>query len=183
MEFYAAPVDRVSGPFGWPSYVAKQPWGIVPVEEDGRELLRPGRQTLYFQALDGDLSEVQRMRSVVQLQPGETRSCIGCHEDRRCPAARAPAALAARSKRLEPRPGAPAAGLPAGRAAGVGPQVRPMSQCGDKQKIDLTARWTPTASRLVQDLIQQAGSRVGLRLNSGGNEKREPKLRHVPSKL
>jgi hypothetical protein len=37
---------------------------------------------LYFQLLDGDFNELQRMRSVVQLQPGEQRSCIGCHDAR-----------------------------------------------------------------------------------------------------
>ncbi len=28
-------------------------------------------------------NELQRMRSVVQLQPGERRGCIGCHENRK----------------------------------------------------------------------------------------------------
>ncbi len=43
---------------------------------------RTGRQGALLPALDEDFNELQRMRSVVQLQPGETRSCIGCHEDR-----------------------------------------------------------------------------------------------------
>ena len=38
---------------------------------------------LYFHLLDVDYNEIQRMRSVIQLQPGEVRSCIGCHEDRK----------------------------------------------------------------------------------------------------
>ncbi|MCB9769454.1 MAG: hypothetical protein H6752_14745 [Candidatus Omnitrophica bacterium] len=37
---------------------------------------------MYFEILDENFNEIQRMRSVVQLQPGEKRSCIGCHEHR-----------------------------------------------------------------------------------------------------
>lgn len=83
MDWYATPIHKVSGPFGWPSYVAKATCGIVPVEADGSANFRaPAGKVLYFQALDKDFNELQRMRSVVQLQPGETRGCIGCHEDR-----------------------------------------------------------------------------------------------------
>ncbi len=109
MHWYAAPVDKVAGPFGWPSYVAKGTWGIVPVEEDGSaSFFAPAGKQLYFQALDESFNEVQRMRSVVQLQPGERRSCIGCHEDRRhaAPVRRA-LALKRDPRRLEPPPWGP----------------------------------------------------------------------------
>jgi hypothetical protein len=63
--------------------VAKASLGLVPVEADGSASFEvPAGKVLYFQALDKDLNELQRMRSVVQLQPGEQRSCIGCHEHR-----------------------------------------------------------------------------------------------------
>ena len=82
-DWYASPTHKVRGPHGWPSYVAKGTFGLAPVEDDGSaHFLAPAGKVLYFQALDGDLNEVQRMRSVVQLQPGEERGCIGCHEDR-----------------------------------------------------------------------------------------------------
>lgn len=85
-NWYATPVDRVNGPFGWPTYVAKASHGLVPVAEDGSaEFYAPARKVLYFEALDKDFNEIQRMRSVVQLQPGETRGCIGCHESRDMP--------------------------------------------------------------------------------------------------
>ncbi|HEO70265.1 MAG TPA: hypothetical protein ENN80_03315, partial [Candidatus Hydrogenedentes bacterium] len=84
MEWYASPVDCVNGPHGWPTYVAKASHGMVPVEPDGSaRFAAPAGRTLYFQALDKDFNELQRMRSVVQLQPGERRSCIGCHENRK----------------------------------------------------------------------------------------------------
>ena len=82
-DWYATPVHKVSGPHGWPSYVAKASLGIVPVAPDGSASFRvPAGKVLYLQALDEDFNELQRMRSVMQLQPGEHRSCIGCHENR-----------------------------------------------------------------------------------------------------
>ena len=101
-DFYATPVHKVRGPPGWPSYVAKASLGLVPVAADGSaNFCAPAGRVLYFEALDENLNELQRMRSVVQLQPREQRSCIGCHEQRHTapPAAptlasrRAPAAL------------------------------------------------------------------------------------------
>lgn len=77
---YAAPNDYPI----WPSYVAKAVLGTVPVEEDGSAYFEvPPGKTFYFQALDQDYNEVQRMRSVMQMQPGEVRGCVGCHDDRR----------------------------------------------------------------------------------------------------
>lgn len=82
-EWYAAPTDRFQGAFGWPSYVAKGVVGTVPVESDGSaEFYAPANKVLFFQLLDENYNEIQRMRSVVQLQPGEQRACVGCHESR-----------------------------------------------------------------------------------------------------
>lgn len=83
MEFYASPVDLVSGPYGWTSYVAKGDLGMVEIEKDGSaSFIAPSGSVLFFELLDENYTEIQRMRSVVQLQPGEIRSCVGCHEDR-----------------------------------------------------------------------------------------------------
>ncbi len=55
--------------------------GTVPVEKDGSAYFRaPAKKPLYFQAVDADGRAVQSMRSIVYLQPGERRSCVGCHE-------------------------------------------------------------------------------------------------------
>jgi hypothetical protein len=82
-DFYATPTHKVSGPAGWPSYVAKGVLGIAPVAADGSAAFyAPAGKVLYFQVLDERFNEIQRMRSVVQLQPGEQRSCVGCHENR-----------------------------------------------------------------------------------------------------
>jgi len=58
--------------------------GVVKVHEDGSALFRvPAEKNLFFQALDENYMELQRMRTFVNLMPGERRSCIGCHEVRR----------------------------------------------------------------------------------------------------
>jgi len=55
--------------------------GIVPVEEDGSaHFLVPANRSVYFQALDENLCAVQTERTYVNYMPGETRSCVGCHE-------------------------------------------------------------------------------------------------------
>jgi hypothetical protein len=55
--------------------------GTVPVEADGSAYFRaPACKPLYFQAVDASGRAVQGMRTIVYLQPGERRSCVGCHE-------------------------------------------------------------------------------------------------------
>jgi hypothetical protein len=97
---------RVREGGGWPSYVAKASLGTVPIADDGSaNFLAPAGKVLYFQLLDAEYNELQRMRSVIQLQPGERRSCIGCHEDRHSSPPRAiAAALLQPPRNLEPPP-------------------------------------------------------------------------------
>jgi hypothetical protein len=152
---------------------------LVPVEEDGSaHFYAPAGKTLYLQALDEDLNEIQRMRSVVQLQPGEKRSCIGCHEDRRM----APPAQAGIALRRAPRtPEAPPWGTaPFSYEKAVQPVLdRKCVEChhaGDKGKINLAG--TIDIDRVpasYRTLIQQGWVHVlDCGYNSGGNEKREP---------
>ena len=55
--------------------------GIVPVESDGSAyFLVPADRSIFFQVLDVNFMELQRERTYVNYRPGETRSCIGCHE-------------------------------------------------------------------------------------------------------
>jgi hypothetical protein len=55
--------------------------GVIPVEEDGSAyFIVPAERNIFFQALDEDFMEIQRMRTYINLRQGETRSCIGCHE-------------------------------------------------------------------------------------------------------
>ena len=81
--------------------------GIVPVEEDGSARFQvPAGKNLFFQALDADFMEVQCMRTFVNFLPGETRSCVGCHEQRmQVPAATSPTAFAKPPLELSGQPG------------------------------------------------------------------------------
>ncbi len=64
-------------------YTIKRIIGIVPVEADGSARFTvPANRNVYFEVLDEDKLEIQRMRSVVCLKPGESRTCVGCHEPR-----------------------------------------------------------------------------------------------------
>jgi hypothetical protein len=87
----------------------KKVHGVVPVHEDGSACFTvPSRKNLYFQALDKDYMELQRMRTFVNVMPGEQRSCVGCHEPRRqAPSARrdVPQALTHAPMPLAPQPG------------------------------------------------------------------------------
>lgn len=178
-DWYATPVHKVRGPHGWPSYVAKGTFGLAPVAADGSaSFYAPAGKQLYFQALDEDFNELQRMRSVIQLQPGERRGCIGCHEGRQlAPTPRHPSALRREASRLDPPPW------------GAGPVsfekvVQPVldARCArchhakHKRKIDLTASLdgdlVPAAYRT---LISQGWVHyLDCGWNSGGNAKAAP---------
>ncbi len=57
--------------------------GTVPVEEDGSAYFRaPSGVAFFMQALDQQGMAVQTMRSATYLQPGQSYTCIGCHEHR-----------------------------------------------------------------------------------------------------
>ena len=67
--------------------------GTVPVEPDGSAhfLAQPHRQ-LFLEALDEDFLEIRRMRNFMNVMPGETVGCIGCHEPPRVTPVATPAA-------------------------------------------------------------------------------------------
>lgn len=57
--------------------------GTVPVEEDGSaSFTAPAGRPLFFVSLDANDLSVKRMQSFANLMPGETYTCIGCHEER-----------------------------------------------------------------------------------------------------
>jgi mono/diheme cytochrome c family protein len=88
-------------------------YGIVPVEDDGSaNFLVPADRNIYFQVLDEHYLAIQTERTYVNYQPGEHRSCVGCHERARTGAT---AGLSV-SKALKRPPSLPAA--QPGEAAG-----------------------------------------------------------------
>lgn len=86
--------------------------GTVPVEPDGSAYMElPAGRSLFFLALDENDLSVKRMQSFVTVQPGETTSCVGCHESRTQAAAMRPfvelEALRKPAARPEPIRGTP----------------------------------------------------------------------------
>jgi len=88
---------------------AKALYGVVPVHEDGSaHFYVPANRNIYFEALDENFMELQRERTYVNYKPGETRSCVGCHETpNRSPIASAvlPKAMASPPVMPQPQPG------------------------------------------------------------------------------
>ncbi|MFH1716987.1 MAG: hypothetical protein ABIF19_06525, partial [Planctomycetota bacterium] len=65
------------------TYTLERILGTVPVEPDGSANMEvPALRSLFFVALDKDDNSVKRMHSFLTVMPGETTSCVGCHEQR-----------------------------------------------------------------------------------------------------
>ncbi len=83
----------------------KRVLGETPVHDDGSAFfIVPARRPVYFQALDERGRAVQTMRSWSTLQPGESASCVGCHDVKNSapPPAAASLAMEKPPLRLEP---------------------------------------------------------------------------------
>ena len=65
------------------SWDAKIVLGEATVHPDGSAFFTlPARTPIYFQAIDEQGRAIQTMRSWPTLQPGESISCVGCHESK-----------------------------------------------------------------------------------------------------
>jgi hypothetical protein len=133
--------------------------GVVPVRDDGSVSLRvPAGKNLYFQALDKDFMEVQKMRTFVNLRPGEQRSCIGCHEHRnQAPPAKPVLALTGAPLPLIAQPGEKAP-RPLHYEADVQPVFdRHCTRCHNSAKpegkLDLSGELTEHFNRSYESLI------------------------------
>jgi len=81
--------------------------GTVVVHEDGSAFFRvPSGVPVFFQALDDRAVAIQTMRTLTYVQPMQTQSCIGCHEQRDTapPLGRAPLAALRGPSPLRPGP-------------------------------------------------------------------------------
>lgn len=64
----------------------KRVLGTVPVEDDGSAYFRvPANTPVSVQPLDENGQALQLMRSWMTAMPGETMSCVGCHESQNTP--------------------------------------------------------------------------------------------------
>ena len=86
--------------------IVKRIEGYATVDGTGATaFLAPAGVPLQFQALDKNGMAVMTMRSAVYLQPGETLSCVGCHEQRSSAPPRARAAASPAVAALTPPAG------------------------------------------------------------------------------
>lgn len=148
--------------------------GTVPVEPDGSAHFRaPAGVTFFVQALDEQGVAVQTMRSATYVQPGQTLTCIGCHEQRNTAPLNRPLLAAMREpSRIEP---GPAGSWPLHFDALVGPVLQ--QHCvdchrrdADAAKFDLTPQRAydslcdygqPSLRTHVQERYRQGRSTAG----------------------
>ncbi len=125
--------------------------GTVPVEADGSAFFKaPSGITFFVQALDAEGMAVQTMRSGIYLQPGQTTSCLGCHEHRRlAPGSGSPLAARRPASRITP---GPAGSWPLDYARLVQPVLD--RQCGSCHAPGAPGgRFDLTASRSYDSLV------------------------------
>jgi hypothetical protein len=138
--------------------------GVVPVEEDGSaHFVVPAGRNIYFQALDEDYMAVQIERTLVNYVPGETRSCIGCHETpNQVTTPRKKSAVMALNRPASfpgPQPGETSGRRPLDFATDVQPVFdKHCIKChsGEKPKgeLNLTGEMTPLFSMAYEQLIE-----------------------------
>jgi len=122
--------------------------GTVPVESDGSASFEvPAMRSVFFVALDENDLSVKRMQSFTSVQPGETTSCVGCHEYRTRTAQSAANELAA--LRRPPSRIEPIAGVP--DVFDFPRDIQPILNdlCTDCHGYEKTARGGPRAGRLI----------------------------------
>jgi len=135
--------------------------GVVPVEADGSaHFTVPAGKNLFFEALDADFMEVKRMRTFVNLMPGERRSCIGCHEMQRL----TPEVRPVMAARHPPRPPRPQPGDAGPRPLHYPTDVQPIldrhcikchSGSAPKAGLDLTGEMTTLFSRSYENILKR----------------------------
>jgi cytochrome c553 len=122
--------------------------GTVPVEADGSAYLElPALRSFFFVALDEHDLSVKRMQSFLTVQPGETTSCVGCHEQRTQtprPTAMPLAAVQRPPSRIEPIAGVP-------EVIDYPRDVQPVldALCASCHGYEKTAAGGPRAGRLI----------------------------------
>ena len=86
LETLPAPIHYTGGmePLSYGgTFMLERVLGTVPVEPDGSAYMEvPALRSLFFLALDENNNSVKRMQSFLMVSPGETTSCVGCHEQR-----------------------------------------------------------------------------------------------------
>jgi len=138
----------------------KKVYGVVDVEEDGSALFKvPAEENIFFHALDENYMSLQQMPTLINLMPGESRSCIGCHELRKnAPHLKTrPTAITRKPQTLRPQPGDKGP-----RMVHYASDVQPVldkhcvgchGEKNPKGRLDLTGQLTGMWSRSYETII------------------------------
>lgn len=124
--------------------------GTVPVEPDGSAYLElPALRSFFFVALDEQDLAVKRMQSFLTVQPGETTSCVGCHEQRTRTPRQQQSVLTAQAVRREPSRIEPVADTP--DVFDYPRHIQPIldALCVDCHGYEKTPAGGPRAGRLI----------------------------------
>jgi len=175
-----------------PVEIPKKVIGTVPVDESGSAYFKvPARTSLQIQTLDENGMAILTEKSLFYLQPGENRSCVGCHE----PEGSSPIVSAmAKLRRLRPVDLKPAAGPDYEGGLSFMRTVQPVLdryciKChglSDKtdeksqkaRKINLVHDGG-TWPRPYKELSSRGDHRVGLKSYMGGGENHTVKDRNI----
>jgi hypothetical protein len=172
-----------------PVEIPKKVIGTVPVDETGSAYFKaPARTSLQIQTLDKNGMAILTEKSLFYLQPGENRSCVGCHE----PEGSSPIVSAiAKLRRLRPVDLKPAAGpdYPGGlsfmrtvqpvldryciKCHGLGEGKDPK---GEKIKLIHDGQQWPQSFKA---LVALGDHKVGLKRYMGGNENHKPEDNNI----
>jgi hypothetical protein len=170
--------------------------GVVPVEKDGSaHFTVPADRNIFFQALDENYMEVQRERTAVNYMPGETRSCIGCHETPNQIVSAKPKVVIALKRTPSvpgPQPGEKSGSRPIHYPTDVQPVldkhcVKCHSGKEPKGKLDLSGEMTGLFSRSYENLIRERRRGKGRRRfdlfpTIGENHPKPGNIRYLPAR-
>jgi len=138
--------------------------GIVPVEADGSAyFVVPADRNIFFQVLDANFMELQRERTYVNYRPGETRSCVGCHETPNHVPPVQPRALLALKRPPSvpgPQPGETSGARPLNYATDVQPiWDKHCAEChsgaNPKSSLDLSGEMTALFNKSYESLMPE----------------------------
>jgi len=173
--------------------------GVVQVEKDGSaHFVVPANANIFFQALDEHYLAVQTERTFVNFMPGETRSCIGCHETpdaapSSVSGTRIPLALWRPPSTPGPQPGEESGRRPLHYPTDVQPVLdRHCIEChsGNDPEggLDLTGRLTTFFSASYENLLieRRSGRKdrldPGLVPTIGENHPKTGNIRYLPAR-
>lgn len=171
--------------------------GVVPVEADGSaHFLAPANANIFLQVLDENHLAVQTERTFVNYMPGETRSCVGCHETPDAPppaGSGTPMALTRAPSVPGPQPGEKTGRRPLHYPTDVQPVLdRRCITCHNvtdmKGGLDLSGRMTKFFSASYENLLderrgrRQDRRRPGLVPTIGENHPKTGNVKYLPPK-